>query len=378
MRSLLFGVTYLIALGYIAGSAGGKVGAGEKAAQDLTPKQQLGRKLFFDTNLSEPVGQACSTCHEPERGFANPEDILPVSRGAHRDRFGNRNDLPAAYAAFSPDFHYDEAEGLYVGGQFWDGRAVDLVEQAKGPFVNLLEMANPNEKAVVDKVRESDYAKLFTDVFGPDAFADPNGAYEMIAEAIAAFEQSSEVNPFSSKYDLYLAGKIELTEQELRGLDLFENEEKGNCADCHPSQPDDDSAVGPLFTDFTYDNLGVPKNPENPFYYLPKEFNPDGVKFVDLGLGGELDKRSEDGKFKVPSLRNIAKTGPYLHNGIFKNLRQVVVFYNTRDIGPWPEPEVAANVNAEELGDLGLTEQEVDDIVAFLHTLSDGYDPARQ
>ena len=339
----------------------------------LTQKEMLGRKLFFDKNLSTPVGQACADCHAPETGFANPNADYPVSRGVHKDRFGNRNDLPAAYAAYSPPFHYDAEEGLYVGGQFWDGRAANLAEQAKGPFVNALEMANPDEKTVVEKVRSSEYAGLFRKVYGAGAFNDPNKAFDMIADAIAEYEKSSEVNQFSSKYDLYLAGKVGLTEQERRGLALFEDENKAKCSECHPSRPADDGTP-PLFTDFTYDNLGVPQNPENPFYYLPGELNPDGVYFIDLGLGGELDKPSEHGKFKVPSLRNIAKTAPYLHNGIFKNLRQVVVFYNTRDVGPWAPPEVRANVNREELGDLGLTEQEVDDIVAFMQTLTDGYD----
>ena len=338
----------------------------------LTPKQKLGKKLFFDKDLSTPVGQSCADCHAPEKGFADPNPDIPVSRGVHKDRFGNRNDLPAAYAAFSPTFHYDPNEGLYVGGQFWDGRAEDLTEQAKGPFLNPLEMANPDEKAVVDKVRHSEYADLFRTVFGAVAFKDPNETYGMIAEAIAAYEESHELNPFNSKYDFFLAGKVSMTEQEKRGLELFEAEEKGNCAACHPSQPSADGTP-PLFTDFTYDNLGAPKNPENPFYYLPEKFNPDGINFIDLGLGGVLEKPSEIGKFKVPSLRNVAKTGPYFHNGFFKNLRQVVVFYNTRDVGPWPPPEVGVNVNRDELGDLGLTEQEIDDIVAFLHTLTDGY-----
>ncbi len=340
----------------------------------LTQKQQLGKKLFFDENLSTPVGQSCATCHAPEAGFGNPNADYPVSQGVHKDRFGNRNDLPAAYAAFSPTFHFDTEEGLYVGGQFWDGRAADLAEQAKGPFVNPLEMANPDEKTVVEKVRSSEYADLFREIYGTRSFDDPNNAFNLIADAIAAYERSSELNQFSSKYDLYLAGKVTLTEQELRGLVLFEDENRAKCAECHPSEPGEDGSR-PLFTDFTYDNLGVPPNPENPFYYLPKELNPDGVYFIDLGLGGELGKPSENGKFKVPSLRNVAKTAPYLHNGIFKNLRQVVVFYNTRDVGPWAPPEVRANVNREELGDLGLTEQEVDDIVAFMLTLTDGYNP---
>jgi len=309
--------------------------------------------------------------------FANPNADYPVSQGVYKDRFGNRNDLPAAYAAFSPPFHYDAEEGLYVGGQFWDGRAANLAEQAKGPFVNALEMGNPDEKTVVEKVRSSNYAGLFREVYGTAAFDDPNIAYDMIADAIAEYEKSSELNQFNSKYDLYLTGKAALTEQERRGLELFEDEDKAKCAECHPSEPGEDGNP-PLFTDFTYDNLGVPQNPENPFYYLPKEFNPDGVSFIDLGLGGELNKPSENGKFKVPSLRNVAKTAPYFHNGIFKNLRQIVVFYNTRDVGPWAPPEVRANVNREELGNLGLTEQEVDDIVAFMLTLTDGYNSSKQ
>ncbi len=338
----------------------------------LTPKQKLGKQLFFDKNLSTPPRQSCADCHRPESGFANPDANLPVSRGVHKDRFGNRNDLPAAYASYSPTFHYDSNEEVYVGGQFWDGRAVDLIEQAKVPFLNPLEMANPDEKTVVEKVRTSNYADLFVDVFGKTVFQDPNRAYEKVAEAIAEYEQSVELNQFSSKYDLYLAGKAALTKEELRGLELFEDEKKGNCAACHPSKPNADNTPV-LFTDFTYDNLGVPKNPENPFYYLAREFNPDGVKFVDLGLGGVINKDSENGKFKVPSLRNISKTSPYLHNGIFKTLRQVVVFYNTRDVGPWPSPEFPMNVNRDELGDLGLSEQEIDDIIAFMHTLTDGY-----
>jgi len=362
-----------VCLGLAESSLAGTLKA-PPAAAALTQKQSLGRKLFFDENLSTPVGQSCATCHAPEAGFANPNADYPVSQGAHKDRFGNRNDLPAAYAAFSPPFHYDSEEGLYVGGQFWDGRAANLAEQAKGPFVNALEMGNPDEKTVVEKVRSSEYADLFREVYGTAAFDDPNKAYDMIADAIGEYEKSSELNQFSSKYDLYLAGKVTLTQQERRGLELFEDEDKAKCAECHPSEPGEDGTP-PLFTDFTYDNLGVPKNPENPFYYLPKEHNPDGVHFVDLGLGGELNKPSENGKFKVPSLRNIALTAPYFHNGIFKNLRQVVVFYNTRDVGPWAPPEVRANVNREELGDLGLTEREVDDIVAFMLTLSDGYDP---
>ncbi|MFC1554556.1 cytochrome-c peroxidase [candidate division KSB1 bacterium] len=338
----------------------------------LSPKEELGKMLFFDKNLSTPPGQACADCHAPESGFGNPDKGLPVSRGVHMDRFGNRNDLTAAYVGFSPEFHFDEEEGLYVGGQFWDGRAATLEEQAKGPFLNLLEMANPNEEAVIIKIRNADYADLFREVFGSDALDDIDKAYNFTAEAIAEYERSAELNKFNSKYDLYLQGQVQLTEEELRGLAVFEDEEKGNCAACHPNTPGEEGQP-PLFTDYTYDNLGTPKNGEMPFYYLPAEFNPDGVNYTDPGLGGFLENTEELGKFKVPTLRNIALTSPYLHNGIFKTLREVVVFYNTRDIGPWPPPETTVNVNRDELGDLGLSESEIDDLVAFLKTLSDDY-----
>jgi cytochrome c peroxidase len=164
---------------------------------------------------------------------------------------------------------------------------------------------------------------------------------------------------------------VKLSAREKRGLALFNDPSKGNCAACHPSTGVD--GTPPLFTDFTYDNLGVPKNPRNGFYRMAPQYNPAGAAWVDHGLGGVLGLASEDGKFKVPTLRNIALTAPYMHNGYFTDLRSVVNFYNTRDVAPWPAPEVADTVNHEELGNLGLNEQEVEDLVAFLYTLSDGY-----
>lgn len=354
-------------------------------------KARLGRLLFFDPSLSEPAGQSCASCHDPSRAFTDPDDGRPTSKGVHRERFGSRNTPTAMYMAFSPAFYFDQQEGHYVGGQFWDGRAASLEEQAKGPFLNAVEMANPDKASVVEKVRRAPYAGQFDAVFGQEgALDDLEQAYERITAAIAAFERTAEFHPFSSKYDAWLAGKAQLSEQELRGLKLFEDENKGNCAACHPSRPGP-KGEPPLFTDFTYDNLGVPRHPENPFYTQAKVHNPDGRAFVDKGLGGFVNKAEEDGKFKVPTLRNIAQTAPYMHNGYFRTLRGVTAFYNDRDVRPrcqaeaaeakalgqgcWPAPEVAENVNTEELGKLGLTDQEVDDIVAFMATLSDGWQP---
>ena len=362
-------------------------GAAENVALPL--KEKLGGLLFNDPRLSRPAGQSCASCHEPRAGFADPDRQIPTSEGVTPGLFGNRNSPPAAYAAFSPHFHFDAGEGLYFGGQFLDGRAATLEEQAKGPFLNPLEMANTSKQEVVDKVRRAEYAALFRQVYGPAALDDSESAYDRIADAIAAFEHTRSFNQFSSKYDAWLAGKATLTAQERRGLDVFEREDQGNCAACHPSRPADDGTP-PLFSDFSYDNLGVPKNPANRFYTLAAMHNPAGLDFIDHGLGGFLGLPSEDGKFKVPSLRNIALTAPYMHNGYFTSLRAVVDFYNTRDVKQacagdfvaeaealkrhcWPKPEVADNVNSDELGKLGLSESEVDDLVAFMGTLSDGW-----
>jgi cytochrome c peroxidase len=370
-------------------------GGGGSSGTDTTTTDQsnlamLGKQLFEDTNLSEPAGQSCASCHDAAHAFTDPNPGEPTSQGIHPGLFGKRNAPTAAYAQFSPAFHYDMGEGSYVGGQFLDGRASMLEDQAKQPFLNPSEMANSNIQAVVDKVRSAVYEPLFLQVFGPGSLDDANQAFERIVQAIAAFERTKTFAPFTSKFDYYLKGQAQLTTQEAKGMALFISPQKGNCAACHPitSLP---NGAPPLFTDFTYDNLGVPRNPDNPFYSQGVGFNPDGWNFVDLGLGGALGEASQDGKFKVPTLRNIAVTAPYMHNGYFTDLRSVVAFYNDRDVRPrcadamwtrevdaesqhcWPEPEVPATVNHVELGNLGLSGEEIDDIVAFLNTLTDGW-----
>jgi len=340
--------------------------------ESLTQKESLGKLLFFDPMLSTPPGQACSHCHSPSAGFGDPNQQLPVSRGVHLDRYGNRNDMTVSYAAYIPPLAFDEAEGLWVGGLFWDGRASSLADQAKGPPLNPLEMANPDIETIAETLRQAAYRDQFLAVYGEGSLDDAEVAFDHMADAIAAYEGSSEVNPFDSKYDLFLSGEVTLTARELRGLELFENESKGNCAACHPTRPDPDGSP-PLFTDFTYDNVGIPKNPENPFYFLPPELNPDGVSWVDLGLGPVVGDPGLNGFFRVPTLRNVAVTPPYMHNGLFHTLYQAVSFYNSRDVAPWPAPEVPTSVNRDELGDLGLTPREMESIVAFMNTLTDRY-----
>jgi len=370
--------------------------AGIASANGLDEKkEELGKLLYFDTDLSVPKGQSCASCHDPGFGFSEPDIDRAVSQGAIPVRFGNRNSPTAAYAAYSPEFYYNTTEEMYIGGQFWDGRADNLSEQAKGPFLNPLEMNNPSKLIVIQKIRKSNYADIFEEVYGEGALDDVEIAYDYTADAIAAFEMTDELNNFSSKYDMNLTGAVLLNETEQLGLELFNG--KGNCAACHPSTVGP-YADEPLFTDFSYDNLGVPSNlgmqemrgdsfelmDYYPFYYVPivPKFNPAGLNFVDYGLGGALNggivmNPNETGKMKVPTLRNVAVTPPYMHNGVFMTLKEVVNFYNTSNVtgAGWPAPEVSSNVNTEELGNLGLSDDEVNAIVAFMETLTDGYEP---
>ncbi len=374
-------------------------------SQTLTPKEQLGKALFFDPTLSTPNNQACSVCHLPEVGWTGPEHEINVHgavyEGAVKGRFGNRKPPSSGYATPSPNFQM--VGGDFVGGLFWDGRATGEVlgspaaDQALGPFLNPLEMANASEKVVCDSVQASNFAEhltghsymeLFNQAFGPGTLDCSMGnymaTYHRIGLAIGDYEGSSEVNQYSSKFDDYLAGTATLTPEEQMGMQLFQG--KALCSACHTMGPGPNGEP-PLFADFGFDNIGVPKNPENPFYYQPPEFNPDGINWIDPGLGGFLATRPEweqyapqnYGKHKTPTLRNVDKRNhsgfvkAYMHNGVFKSLKEVVHFYNTRDIpGMWPAPEVADNLSPL-LGNLGLTDQEEDAIVAFMQTLSDGY-----
>jgi cytochrome c peroxidase len=364
-------------------------------AQDLSPIEQLGKQLFFDTNLSSPPGQSCAACHAPEVGFTGPDQIVnaggAVYPGAIPTRFGNRKPPASAYGGASPVMYYHQKSELIVGGMFWDGRATGwrlgdpLAEQAQGPFLNPLEQNLAGPSDVISIVAASSYAGLFEQVWGAGALSDPN-AYEYVGRSIAAYERSKEVNPFSSKYDAYLKKQVKLTSIERRGLSLFTG--KAKCSNCHIAKPGKNGEP-PMFTDFTYDNLGIPKNPANPFY-ANTDFNPDGANWIDPGLGGflatvpALADLAEDnyGKHKVPTLRNVDKrpypefVKAYGHNGYFKSLKEIVHFYNTRDVALWPPPEVAENVNRSELGNLRLSDADEDAIVEFLKTLTDGYVPA--
>lgn len=415
----------------------GIVGIALAGVAALSPNEELGKSIFFDTNLSLNRNQACAACHGPDVGFTGPESVTnaggSVYEGSVAGRFGARKPPSAAYATPSPIFHFviDHKEPLFIGGNFWDGRATGdklgnpAADQAQGPFLNPVEQALSDNACVVYRVCDpaNGYPVPFEVVWGPGAcdIAWPMGAdatcamegmmlalspgdrdkvemaYDQIALSIAAYEGSSEVNAYSSKYDAVLAGLADFTRAEKKGFALFQG--KGKCSNCHiiNRRANGDPA---LLTDFTFDNLGVPKNPDNPVYS-------SDPGFVDYGLGGFLatlgdiyEPMVDDnlGKQKVPTLRNVAKAPypgfvkAYSHNGYFKTLEQIVHFYNTRDAKPvcpdpftpvedamamgcWPAPEVMENVNTGELGNLHLSASQEANLVAFLKTLDDGYLP---
>lgn len=343
-------------------------------AGPLAPMAQLGKIMYQDKDFSFNGTQSCMTCHHHKAGFADPVNQWDpvnsvVSIGADGVSRGDRNAPSAAYAGFSPVLHWDNTANGYIGGMFWDGRATGLIlgdplaEQALGPPLNPGEMNMPDEAAVVTVVRNSTYSNLFKQVFGTDALDDVEAAYQDIGRAIASYERSGQVHKFSSRYD-----HNQMTAKEQSGQALFEM----SCAKCHPATAAQGSPAS-LFTNYGYVNIGLPANPL-------LEGNP-----VDLGLGGFLeedfnsasplladgDYASQYGKFKIPTLRNIGLTAPYGHNGVFPTLKEMVEFINSRDVGNWPPPETALNLNTEDTGDLGLTTEEIDDIVAFLMSLSD-------
>lgn len=366
--------------------------AGSAADASLTPKQQVGLMIFRDKNLSQPAGQACASCHDAGVAFSDSIAHSPTSRGVDHSLFGPRNAPALNYAAFSPNFQAGDENGGYFGGQFRDGRANTLEEQVRGPLLNPIEMANTSSQAVIDKLKVAAYAPLFQSVYGANVFDDTATAFTALADALATFERSHRFSPFSSKYDQWQKGSASLSDAEQRGMLVFNAADKGNCASCHNSVSAKPSGLKPLFTDFGYDNIGVPRNPANRFYGAPAQYNPDGQQYVDIGLGAVVLRGFTRGQFKAPTLRNIAVTGPYMHNGYFKTLRGLVDFYNTRDVKPtcpdpftteakalrqgcWPVAEVVETVNKTDMGNLGLSEQDVDDLVTFLGTLTDGWTP---
>lgn len=321
------------------------------------PLASLGKKIFLDTSLSNPPGQGCVSCHSPSAAFADGRRVSP---GAVAGRMGRRNAPSLMYAALIPpqrlEDTYDEngeLEYIVEGGLFLDGRAHDQLAQVRQPFFDKNEMniASPAELAA--KLRKAGYVEELRMMVGEADFEEDEKLNERAFESLVAFLREPLFRPFNARIDEYWAGNKEaLSLSERRGLDVFQT--SGGCATCHLTGAA--SWLEPLLTDSGYDNLGAP-----------------AIGRIDPGLGGVTGKESELGQFKVPTLRNVALTAPYLHNGSIKTLQEVMEFYNKRDLEPerWGVTNFPETVNHEDMGDLDLTDQEVADLVALMDAFTD-------
>ncbi|RBO53167.1 methylamine utilization protein MauG [Rhodovulum sp. BSW8] len=352
---------------------------GATAGPYATP-EAFGEALFFDVNLSKTRSQACATCHDPARAFTDPRPTAAgraVSLGADGHSLGDRNAPTAAYAMFSPTFAR-RADGSYVGGQFHDGRAAGLAEQAGGPPLNPIEMGLADVNEAAARILENPrYDATLDALYGPGTASDPEAVYRAATSAIAAFEATDLFAPFDSRYDRYLRGEVQLTDEEELGRVLFFSQQFTNCNLCHQLRRSP-MAADETFTDYSYHNIGVPANTAARAV--------TGITATDLGLlaNQAVDDPAEAGKFKVPGLRNVAVTGPYMHNGVFEDLRTVILFYNkynskaaARQINPetgapWAAPEVPDTLSMDELTTgPALDDERIDALVAFLGTLTD-------
>lgn len=391
-----------------SGSSGASGGTATPAA--LSAMATLGKQIFFDTQLSASGKQACATCHSPTRAFTADDGLPTQMGGRNMDQQGLRNSPSLMYASYTPAFQI-QADGTPVGGFFRDGRSGSMADQATHPFTNPIEMANADAKEVVSRLLSRPYLAQYQQVFGNDAAANPDQTLSNMGQALAAFErEDASFHPFSSKYDAYQSGQTQLTSQELNGARMFLDPSKGNCTACHVATGN--KGVPALFTDFTYDNIGIPRNwklaANSDLTVLPNvPQNGAGLgapfhNYYDMGLcGPQRDDLSTHtshcGQFKVPTLRNVAVKGFYFHNGVFDNLIDAVSWYITRDTNPahWYvqadgiTPDIPyndlpqqydANVNVAEVPynprtAPTLNDGEIKDLVSFLCTLTDGYDP---
>jgi cytochrome c peroxidase len=370
---------WLLAAVFAASVNAAEVAVPDERRQAL---ESLGQALFFDTSLSRNRTQSCASCHDPARGFSDPgtnSQSGAVSLGDDGHSLGDRNAPSVTYAAFSPAFHRD-SEGHYVGGQFWDGRAATLADQAMGPPLNPGEMAMPDMEAVRQRLLENpDYVARIRVLFGADGLANAGNAYRAMAESIAAFERSEALSSFDSKYDRFLRGEYQLSAQEELGRTLFFSQQFTNCNQCHQLR-ESPVATRETFTNYRYHNIGVPLNA------AVRAENGSDTDYVDPGVlnNPNIIDWSERGRFKVPTLRNVAVTGPYMHNGVFRDLETVVRFYNqynsksaasklNPETGkPWGEPEVPENLSLTELEHgPALDDKRIQALVAFLEALTD-------
>lgn len=387
--AVVLGVSILMAACGGGNSAGT---AGLPAATALSAQAALGDKIFADMSLSASGRQSCASCHSTENAHGPANDLPVQPGGLLMDLQGRRNSPSINYLSFNPAFYF-AADGTPTGGFFLDGRATSLKDQAGQPFLGAIEMANADKAEVVARLARAAYADEFKRVFGADILLRPDDAFDRISLALQQYQrEDTGFRAFSSLYDAFLRGTATLSAAQTRGLALFNSPAKGNCAACHPSARSADGSL-PLFTDFSYDNLGVPRNPA-----IARNADP---AYFDLGLCEQpgLARRTDlCGAFKVPSLRNVALRRAFFHNGRFGTLKDALTFYVQRDTQPekWYgraadgsvdkfddlPPAYRGNVNTTEApynrraGDPpALSDAEIDDVIAFLKTLSDGYRP---
>jgi cytochrome c peroxidase len=330
---------------------------GDDGSKQQAALAAVGREVFLDTTLSNPPGQGCASCHVPEAAFADPR---PVSLGAMPDKAGRRNATSLMYAALIPNMDQEDMlqedgsqEWVWQGGLFQDGSARTLHEQVQRPFFDHAEMNIASEAELAAKVRKATYAQELRAGMNDEAWEDDAKVAQRTYRALVEFLKEPMFRPFDARIDDYLAGdQAALTDQEKRGLEVFKN--KGKCADCHFLHAT--SWPQPLLSDFGYDNLGVPSR---------------GQK--DPGLGGHTLADQEIGQFRAPSLRNVALTTPYFHNGSVATLREVVEFYNRRDKEPhrWGATDYPETVNKTDLGNLAMTDEEVTDLTALMDAFTD-------
>lgn len=398
------------------------------AAKPLSAVALLGRAIFFDPDLSGSGRISCASCHSPANAYGPPNNQPAQFGGRQLNRQGNRAVPSLRYVYRTPNFSIgpDNAEAENVnlvqqatqardskrvqklagssasatalvpqGGMFWDGRVNTLQDQAMGPLFNPAEMANTSVAAVAAKLARASYHAQFAQLFGVQIFRSPARLVDEALFAVARFQvEDPSFHPYTSKYDYYLEGKARLSASELRGLKLFNDIRKANCAGCHLDQPGKDGRP-PLFTDHQYEALGVPRNPA-----LEDNRNP---RYYDLGLCGplrsDLKKQTQYcGMFLTPTLRNVATRQVFFHNGEYHTLQQVLAFYDFRDTepariyprGPHGETDKFDDLPAEYRGNVDITDppfnrrpgeqpamsaQDMRDIIAFLGTLTDGYHP---
>jgi len=344
----------------------------EGAGSDVS-LAELGQQLFFDTDMSFNRSQSCASCHDPERAFTDTRDNgvnAAASLGADGVSLGDRQAPGLTYADSVPTFHKVE-DGKFAGGFFWDGRATTLEHQATSPLYSAIEMGLADTETLRQRLLEKDfYQQAFSELFSANVFETPDAINHAFSTAVAAFQRTALFSPFDSRYDRYLRGEYQPTVQERIGMGLFFSKDFANCSHCHQlnSLP---NSVGETFSNYQYENIGLPVNA------TLRSANGKGSDVVDMGF-------KDQGRFRVPSLRNVAVTAPYMHNGIFNDLQTVLLFYNkfnttggTSQTNPetgkdWGEPEVDGHRDMVKLNaGIPMSGRQMDALEAFMRMLTD-------